>query len=153
MAGVLFISTPPGHRTAEGKKKEIGEPSLACRTVQPAQPGEERSDLTEEAKWKRREGGKESRGSWEEEEAKRGFVHQPPLALRKQREALKWHGVHPNDERWIAEQSGEERPCGRLPCWRIRRAAALQSTHSHHRQLLRLSSFENRPLKLPMSLP
>lgn len=46
--------------------------------------GEERSDLTEEGKRKRREGGvergQERKGSRkEEEEAKRGFVHQPPL--------------------------------------------------------------------------
>lgn len=57
-------------------------------TVQTALLGEKRIDLTEEEECGREGGGK--KGSGEEEDAKRGFVHPPPfLPEEKERESLK----------------------------------------------------------------
>lgn len=116
-ASLFSISTPPGLRRTEGEEEDEemrGKPSLPCRTVQSVQVDEEPSDLTEEGKVEK---GREKKG------AEGGRLHSSS-ALREQREkrwSAKWHGLHPNDEWWIAAQGGrgeeEERPCGRLPHW------------------------------------
>lgn len=66
----LFPCLPGTGRVKEEKKRKIGKPSVPCRTVETAQVGEERSDLTEEEEWKKREREREGWRREEEEEAK-----------------------------------------------------------------------------------
>lgn len=150
-AGVvsLFVSTPPGHRTAEGKAQQKIRRTFTALQDGTGSPSGRGVKWFDRGRRRVEERGKEEREreregwmgwSWEEEEAKRGFVHKPPLAWRKLREERwsgEWHGVHPNDEWWREEQRGGE------ALWESCRVI----THTHEHTLITGSLCAWAPLK------
>lgn len=66
----------------------------------------------------------------------------------------KWHKVHPNDERWRAKQREGKRgkSSGKLPRWRICRAALLQFTHTLMHRNYSFVDCLIKPITLPDSI-
>lgn len=72
----------------------------------------------------------------DEERRKARLCSRPPFAFRKPREAAKWHGVHPNDEWWIAEQRGA--------LWEITVLQWENCTHTHTSWTHTMSSLQHQ---------